>query len=295
MPPTKEHFTCSECSKSFKYKYLLNRHVTSAHTDIRFECETCHQKFSRKDRLMRHRKVHQGDHGRMNQYKCSKTDCYATFTRKDHLVRHEMSHKSLASGDNLPSSSDPTASTSSSASREATDVDINHPSATETTSTSLLSGHLVPTTQPSIDSEDELESLIAHHWSSIVTKFTCKNVSTFHLFHICLFFYSPHTFFIAYVFFLFKVLDIFNVKLLDQQVDIRQELASMYQERVTNRIKINCSPGVIIQHKTSGKYRSAIIISNLTYTMLIVLQLIIIPIIVLLKILSFLPQQLCTL
>ena len=48
-------FQCSICSKNFRTKYDLQKHVEyGSHTENVFNCEKCHKQFSRRENLKTH-------------------------------------------------------------------------------------------------------------------------------------------------------------------------------------------------------------------------------------------------
>jgi uncharacterized Zn-finger protein len=54
----KEGLICKECSRGFKRKKELKRHLDSVHNHKKFECEVCGQRFTRKDSVNRHARIH---------------------------------------------------------------------------------------------------------------------------------------------------------------------------------------------------------------------------------------------
>ena len=66
-------FPCTQCSKEFKQKDKLLRHVQSVHTPMKpYSCEFCNMAFSRKDELCRHGSiVHGMGEKKRNQYQNS--------------------------------------------------------------------------------------------------------------------------------------------------------------------------------------------------------------------------------
>ncbi|XP_075697410.1 uncharacterized protein LOC142663001 [Rhinoderma darwinii] len=79
-------FTCSECGKHFKSKYILSMHERS-HTDERpFSCSECEKCYRRKSHLTVHYKRHTGE----KPYSCS--ECGKCFIQKSVLVQHQRIH-----------------------------------------------------------------------------------------------------------------------------------------------------------------------------------------------------------
>lgn len=86
---------CENCSKCFKRKDHLLRHMQTAHSDLRpFVCRVCCLAFSRKDRLTRHERVHSG----APQFSCM--ICDKKFFRKDSLGKHLLSGSGCKKRDN---------------------------------------------------------------------------------------------------------------------------------------------------------------------------------------------------
>lgn len=81
-----KNFTCGICNSSYYKKKELDRHVITAHTDIRYNCSKCSKSFSRKDKLARHEKTHLIP----AFYNCAL--CPAVFIRKHLLDIHSKIH-----------------------------------------------------------------------------------------------------------------------------------------------------------------------------------------------------------
>lgn len=81
-----KNFTCGLCNSSYYKKKELDRHVMTAHTDIRYNCSKCSKSFSRKDKLARHEKTHLIP----AFYNCAL--CPAVFIRKHLLDIHSKIH-----------------------------------------------------------------------------------------------------------------------------------------------------------------------------------------------------------
>ncbi|XP_034233961.1 uncharacterized protein LOC117640990 isoform X1 [Thrips palmi] len=83
-------FKCHICSKSFRFKFQVQRHIKTNHsTEKPYICAVCGATFSIKYYLTRHMKVHDSN----NKFKCK--DCNREFTRRYQLLEHEQSHKGL--------------------------------------------------------------------------------------------------------------------------------------------------------------------------------------------------------
>lgn len=85
-------FRCHICSKSFRFKFQVQRHIRTNHsTEKPYICAVCGATFSIKYYLTRHMKVHDSN----NKFKCK--DCDREYTRRYQLLEHEQSHKGLPS------------------------------------------------------------------------------------------------------------------------------------------------------------------------------------------------------
>lgn len=81
-------FECRICSKSFRYRFQIQRHVKTNHsTEKPFICSVCGATFSIKYYLTRHLKLHNPE----EKFRCKV--CPREFNRKYQLVEHELSHK----------------------------------------------------------------------------------------------------------------------------------------------------------------------------------------------------------
>ena len=83
---TSEKFACELCSKTFKYKKGLARHVNSEHMEVetRFPCESCSKSFKYKETLTVHIKSQHAD----VEARFSCEACPKTFKYKQDLTRH---------------------------------------------------------------------------------------------------------------------------------------------------------------------------------------------------------------
>lgn len=73
--------SCSICKKTFSRQYDLDRHMKFHSKDKSFECPLCNIRFTKKDNLL----VHQRMHENLN-YPC--TPCHERFNSKTNLKRH---------------------------------------------------------------------------------------------------------------------------------------------------------------------------------------------------------------
>nr|XP_006812939.1 PREDICTED: dentin sialophosphoprotein-like [Saccoglossus kowalevskii] len=79
-------FQCDLCMKKFTRRDHMNRHKR-LHIDQKpFTCDICLNKFSRKEHVRRHQLQHTGE----KPYKCD--TCQRSFTRKEHLKIHQRTH-----------------------------------------------------------------------------------------------------------------------------------------------------------------------------------------------------------
>ncbi|XP_050540127.1 gastrula zinc finger protein XlCGF42.1-like [Daktulosphaira vitifoliae] len=80
-------FQCITCSKYFKNKQCLKKHLIRKHSDIKaYSCDICKRKFSLKDSLVSHKKIHVGS----TQFACYL--CNQRFKEKRYLQRHLGTH-----------------------------------------------------------------------------------------------------------------------------------------------------------------------------------------------------------
>ena len=84
-----EAFSCSDCKKTFEFRWELNRHMFIHVQEPLFECLTCGQKFKRRKALVLHYEMFH-DENQKHVYKCK--DCSQTFNVKGNLTRHEKIH-----------------------------------------------------------------------------------------------------------------------------------------------------------------------------------------------------------
>lgn len=91
-----KNFTCTLCNLSYYKKKELDRHIASAHTDVRFNCSKCSKTFTRKDKLLRHEKIHL-----LPQFfNCPL--CAAVFLRKPLLELHMKVHEMPSTNPLIP-------------------------------------------------------------------------------------------------------------------------------------------------------------------------------------------------
>ncbi|XP_059166520.1 zinc finger protein ZFP2-like [Physella acuta] len=78
-----------ECD--FVQRYQLSRHQMT-HTGLRpHECDVCHKKYSRKDHLLEHKKIHSGSP--LSLHECDV--CHKKYANKSGLCFHKKSHSGL--------------------------------------------------------------------------------------------------------------------------------------------------------------------------------------------------------
>ena len=55
-------YNCHECDKEFSTKYIMIRHIQSAHEGIKFPCSICDLKLCNKQKLIQHlKKIHNSE------------------------------------------------------------------------------------------------------------------------------------------------------------------------------------------------------------------------------------------
>lgn len=83
-------FRCHICSKSFRFKFQVQRHIKTNHTTGKpYICAICGATFTLKYYLTRHMKLHDSNY----KFKCK--DCNREFNRRYLLLEHEQSHNNL--------------------------------------------------------------------------------------------------------------------------------------------------------------------------------------------------------
>jgi uncharacterized Zn-finger protein len=110
-----KNYSCTECEKSFVYKYDLTRHMHLHTGEKLYSCNQCDKKFSQNSHLKQHIRTHTGEkpfacnqcdqkfsqmgnlkehissiHMGIKKHIC--TTCEKSFTRTDHLVVHMRIH-----------------------------------------------------------------------------------------------------------------------------------------------------------------------------------------------------------
>lgn len=81
--------TCDTCGKTYKNHYIMRMHIRMVHTppDVIFECSICSKKFRRKAHLKRHLRTHDPD----RPFKCLHCD-YKGCERAD-ITKHQLIHE----------------------------------------------------------------------------------------------------------------------------------------------------------------------------------------------------------
>ena len=84
----RRNWQCEICHNRFSRKDHLAKHVSAVHEKIRpFDCTVCGQKFSQKHHLRAHMLArHEDDKNAAKAFACQQ--CPKRFTRNDHLERH---------------------------------------------------------------------------------------------------------------------------------------------------------------------------------------------------------------
>lgn len=85
-------YACQHCSRRFKNKGSINRHMQRTHVkheQQKYICEVCGKYFAQKHNMDRHVKIHSGE----TPYSCSL--CPAKFTQSGSLARHEARHSGV--------------------------------------------------------------------------------------------------------------------------------------------------------------------------------------------------------
>ncbi|XP_065214241.1 zinc finger protein ZFP2-like [Planococcus citri] len=81
-----EKYKCEKCGFLSTSKLYLNQHMQKHDSSFEFfTCDICQQKFSQKQSLLRHSKLHSKNHGKC--FKCS--ICYLLFRSNSELVAHK--------------------------------------------------------------------------------------------------------------------------------------------------------------------------------------------------------------
>lgn len=89
---TGETIDCSKCTKKFRDKSTLNKHIKAVHEQMKpFSCVTCGKKFKRRNHLKEHFAVHTGD----KKFSCDA--CSKSFSFKSTLQRHMLIHTEIES------------------------------------------------------------------------------------------------------------------------------------------------------------------------------------------------------
>ncbi|XP_044307948.1 zinc finger protein 11-like [Varanus komodoensis] len=79
--------TCSDCGKSLKRKYSLDRHQKMHSPERPYQCQVCKKSFHHPKDLTRH----QISHSDLRPYQC--TECGKQFKSKSAVLKHQKAHK----------------------------------------------------------------------------------------------------------------------------------------------------------------------------------------------------------
>ncbi|CAG2107669.1 unnamed protein product, partial [Medioppia subpectinata] len=89
------HYPCQNCSKVFPCERYLRRHLlTHGSGEKPFACNLCDAAFNRRDKLKRHKLVHDP----IKRFKCpfkAHTGCPKEFNRPDKLKAHILTHSGI--------------------------------------------------------------------------------------------------------------------------------------------------------------------------------------------------------
>ncbi|MCL4165072.1 UNVERIFIED_CONTAM: hypothetical protein GTU68_024066 [Idotea baltica] len=95
LPSLSFHHRCPHCNHASKYKQNLLRHIKLKHTELKpFICKICANKFSLKQHLENHMRIHTGE----KPYSCPR--CFAKY-RFASSLRFHMVNKSHCGESNL--------------------------------------------------------------------------------------------------------------------------------------------------------------------------------------------------
>lgn len=215
---------CPQCFQFFATQSTLKRHIKAIHDGAetrQFSCDDCGKTFKRGDHLSRHTKSHQLKQTKNVDAQSSSSnvcnECGKAFARKDNLLRHARTHSKNSSvkPSNKPSTLSPLGSSS---------ISIKEKNLSEAEDISIPSA-TIPLDRES-DREHDLEKLLKFYETSIDT-------------------YLKRG----------KILDVFNFRIQNQTEDIREKFLELWHSKQSTRIKVNCSPGFILKHKTTDEYR----------------------------------------
>ncbi|XP_029352010.1 GDNF-inducible zinc finger protein 1 [Echeneis naucrates] len=85
--PSKAHFQCNKCQRTFHYERSYLKHISTYHgvkAEVVYRCETCLQTFANRSNLKIHEK-----HVHSNERLFACDSCSKTFKRKKDVVRHQ--------------------------------------------------------------------------------------------------------------------------------------------------------------------------------------------------------------